>query len=114
MLSATGIRLPPIARNAATPPTEVVAWSAPFGFQLARPAVKLMLASPKVARAPKAVPFPYPVFGRPRSPLSVMPVPPFGLFQAGIPGHCAARGVATQAINPVIAASRFIRILQGQ
>src|SRR5216117_57940 len=113
MLSATGIKLPPIALNAATPPTDVVASSAPFGFQLARPAVKLMLASPKVARAPKAVPFPYPVFGRPRSPLIVMPLPPFGLFQAGIPGHCAARGVATQAIHTVITAIRFICILHG-
>src|SRR6266516_6880798 len=87
IFSAIGIRLPPMARNCATPPTEVVLAGAPFGFQLATPAVKLMLASPSVARAPKAVPLPASVFGTPTSPLIVTPVPPFGLFHAGIPAH---------------------------
>src|SRR6266496_3015864 len=114
ILSAIGIRLPPMARNCATPPTEVVLASAPFGFQLATPAVKLMLASPSVARAPNAVPLPASLFGKPRSPFTVTPVPPFGLFHTGIPCHCAAAGIATQAISPMITASRFIRILQGQ
>src|SRR6266487_2834986 len=87
IFSAMGIKLPPMARNCATPPTDVVLALAPFGFQLATPAVKLMLASPSVPRAPNAVPFPASVFGTPTSPLIVTPVPPFGLFHAGIPSH---------------------------
>src|SRR5882672_1611486 len=114
ILRAMGIRLPPMARNCATPPTDVVLAGAPFGFQLATPAVKLRLARPNVARAPNAVPLPASVLGKPTSPFTVIPVPPFGLFQAGMPSHCAAAGTATQAISPMIAASRFIRILRGQ
>src|SRR5436309_12154555 len=97
MFSETGIKLPPIARKPATPPTDVVLSVAPFGFQLATPAVRLMLASPNVARAPNAVPLPASEFGKPRSPSTVTPVPPFGLFHAGIPCHCAASGVAANA-----------------
>src|SRR6266566_2052316 len=108
MLREMGIRLPPIARNCATPPTDVALAGAPFGFQLATPAVKLMLASPSVARAPKAVPLPASVFGTPTSPLIVTPVPPFGLFHAGIPAHWATAGVATPAIIVTSTAIRFM------
>src|SRR6058998_2099788 len=111
MFRAMGIRLPPIARNCATPPTDVVLELAPFGFQLETPAVKLMLARPSVPRAPNAVPLPASVFGTPTSPLTVMPVPPFGLFHAGIPGHWATAGVAAHAIIVTNTAIRFIRIL---
>src|SRR6266576_3837007 len=54
----SGIRLPPITRNDALPPNDVKLSDAPFGFQLATPAVRLMLASPNVPRAPNAVPLP--------------------------------------------------------
>src|SRR6476646_10509215 len=91
MLSATGIRLPPMTRNPATPPTVVERLSNPLGFQLDNPAVRLMFAKPSVARAPNAVPLPASEFGTPTSPLMVTPVPPLGLFHAGIPAHCAAR-----------------------
>src|ERR1700716_3494717 len=99
MLSATGMRLPPMTRNCATPPTVVVLLLNPLGFQLEMPAVILMLASPSVARAPNAVPLPPLLLGKPRSPLRVTPVPPLGLFQTGIPAHCAMPGVAAQAHN---------------
>src|SRR5438093_7639839 len=114
ILSAIGIRLPPMARNCATPPTDVELALAPFGFQLAMPAVKLMLAKPSVPRAPNAVPLPASVFGTPMSPLIVTPVPPFGLFHAGIPCHCATAGDAAQAIIVMTTAIRFICILRGQ
>src|SRR2546425_10237911 len=87
MFTATGIRLPPITLNCATPPTDVMLLLYPFGFQLESPAVRLMFAIPSVARAPNAVPLPPLLFGRPRSPSIVTPVPPFGLFQTGIPAH---------------------------
>src|SRR5712671_1948579 len=111
MFSATGIKLPPMTRNCATPATDVVLALAPLGFQLARPAVKLRLARPSVARAPNAVPFPASVLGTPTSPLIVMPVPPFGLFHAGIPCHCATAGDAAHAIIVRTTAIRFIAIL---
>src|SRR6266852_5369457 len=82
---ATGIRLPPITLNCAVPPTDVVLLLYPSGFQFDRPAVRLILARPTVARAPYAVPLPPFVFGKPKSPSIVTPVPPFGLFQTGIP-----------------------------
>src|SRR5712691_41752 len=85
--TATGIKLPPMTLNCAVPPTDVTLLVYPFGFQLERPAVKLMLAIPSVARAPNAVPLPPLLFGRPRSPSIVTPVPPLGLFQTGIPAH---------------------------
>src|SRR2546421_8500848 len=87
MFMATGIRLPPITLNCAVPPTDVVLLLYPSGFQFDRPAVTLMLAKPTVARAPYAVPLPLLVLGKPRSPSIVTPVPPFGLFQTGIPAH---------------------------
>src|SRR5438105_14427996 len=108
MFSATGIRLPPMTRNCATPPTDVELAPASFGFQLAIPAVKLMLARPSVARAPNAVPLPASAFGTPTSPLIVTPVPPFGLFHAGIPCHCARAGDAAQALIVISTANRFI------
>src|SRR5436309_2517704 len=108
MFSETGIKLPPIARKPATPPTDVVLSVAPFGFQLAMPAVRLMLARPSEARAPNAVPLPASEFGNPKSPLIVTPVPPFGLFHAGIPCHWATAGVAAHAIIVAITAIRFI------
>src|SRR6266446_2676478 len=114
MLSETGIRLPPIARKPATAPTDVVLSLAPFGFQLATPAVKLMFARPSVARAPNAVPFPASVLGKPRSPSMVTPVPPLGLFHAGIPAHWATAGVAAPAIIVTSTAIRFIEILQRE
>src|SRR6266852_3632506 len=52
MFTATGIRLPPMTLNCAVPPTDVMLLVDPLGFQLATPAVKLMLARPSVARAP--------------------------------------------------------------
>src|SRR5947207_15298543 len=109
MLSATGIRLPPMTRNPATPPTVVERLSKPFGFQLEIPAVRLMFARPTVARAPKAVPLPASEFGTPTSPLIVTPVPPLGLFHAGIPAHCAASGVTPASTAAAITNSmRFI------
>src|SRR5947199_10480199 len=88
MFMATGINLPPMTLNCAVPPTDVTLLVYPFGFQLERPAVKLMLAMPSVARAPNAVPLPPVLFGKARSPSIVTPVPPLGLFQTGIPAHC--------------------------
>src|SRR5438045_7812932 len=112
MLSATGIKLPPMTRKPATPPTVVERLSNPFGFQLEMPAVRLMFARPSEARAPKAVPLPASEFGTPTSPLIVTPVPPLGLFHAGIPAHCAARGVTPASTAPAITKSmRFIDIL---
>src|SRR6266513_206565 len=112
MLSATGIKLPPMTRKPATPPTVVERLSNPFGFQLEIPAVKLIFARPNVARAPKAVPFPASEFGTPTSPLIVTPVPPLGLFHAGIPAHCAARGVTPASPAAAITnRMRFIDIL---
>src|SRR5580765_810269 len=87
MFTATGIRLPPITRNPATPAHVVVLEPAPSGFQLATPAVSERLVRPSVARAPYAVPFPSSLLGNPASPSMVTPVPPFGLFQIGIPLH---------------------------
>src|SRR5712664_854709 len=87
MFTATGIRLPPMTLNCAVPPTDVALLLEPLGFQLERPAVRLMFAMPNVARAPNAVPLPPLVFGKPRSPSIVSPVPPLGLFQTGIPAH---------------------------
>src|SRR5947208_2485285 len=102
MFKATGIRLPPMTRNWATPATDVELAPASCGFQLAMPAVKLMLARPSVARAPNAVPLPASALGMPTSPLMVTPVPPFGLFHAGIPCHWATAGDAAQAIIATI------------
>src|SRR5439155_16475731 len=62
ILSAIGIRLPPMARNCATPPSEVVLAAALFGFQLVTPAVKLLLAIPTLSRAPIAVLLPASLF----------------------------------------------------
>src|SRR2546425_9843554 len=87
MFTATGIRLPPMTLNCAVPPTDVVLLLEPLGFQLDRPAVRLIFAIPSVARAPNAVPLPPVLFGKPRSPSIVTPVPPLGLFQTGIPAH---------------------------
>src|SRR5258705_7947489 len=87
MFSATGIRLPPMTRNPATPAHVVVLEPAPSGFQLATPAVSERLVRPSVARAPYALPFPRSLLGNPTSPSMVTPVPPFGLFQIGIPLH---------------------------
>src|SRR5438067_251665 len=84
-LMETGIRLPPITRNAAWPPTDVKLSLAPFGFHDAIPAVSVIFASPSEPRAPNAVPLPRSVFGMARSPLIVTPVPPLGLLQFGIP-----------------------------
>src|SRR5881394_242690 len=108
---AIGSRLPPIMRNAALPPTDVKLSAAPLGFQLERPAVSCRLASPSEARAPNAVPLPQSAFGMARSPLMVTPVPPFGLFQTGIPSHWAAAGVAAHAANAKTIMMRFMRIL---
>src|SRR5439155_14491787 len=83
--SATGMRLPPMTLNCAVPPTDVKLWLYPLGFQLETPAVKLMLARPSVARAPNAVPLPALLLGKPKSPSTVTPVPPLGLFQPAIP-----------------------------
>src|SRR6266513_1945048 len=96
-LSETGIRLPPMMRNAALPPTDVTASAAPFGFHDTRPAVRPRFARPSVARAPNAVPLPKSELGMPRSPLIVTPVPPFGLFHTGTPVHCAAAGLTANA-----------------
>src|SRR5206468_2767514 len=112
MLSATGMRLPPITRSCPTPAHVVVLELAPSGFQLETPAVKERLVRPSSARAPNAVPFPTSVFGNPASPLMVTPVPPFGLFQIGIPCHCAAAGIVkTVPSSTMISDVRFIRIL---
>src|SRR2546425_5182773 len=61
----SGIRLPPIARKARSPPTEVALPPAPDGFQLEIPAVMFKLASPREARAPNAFPPPALSFGLP-------------------------------------------------
>src|SRR5512145_963022 len=115
MFKATGMRLPPIARNDATPPHVVVLEPAPSGFQLARPAVTARLVNPSVARAPNASPLPASVLGNPTSPLMVMPVPPFGLFHTGIPCHCADAAAAGTTVNvpssAMISKIRFIIIL---
>src|SRR5712691_1379121 len=58
-----GMRLPPITRNATSPPKELQLLDAPFGFQLAIPAVRLRLARPREARAPNALPPPPASFG---------------------------------------------------
>src|SRR6267143_1393565 len=60
-----GIRLPPITRNAASPPNEVRLLDALFGFQLEIPAVRFRLARPRDARAPNALPPPPALFGLP-------------------------------------------------
>src|SRR5437667_4464309 len=112
MFTANGIKLPPMSLNCAVPPTDVTLLVYPFGFQLETPAVKLMLAMPSVARAPNAVPLPPVLFGKARSPSIVTPVPPLGLFQTGIPAHCATAGVAPHAISAAIVAIRFMHILQ--
>ena len=58
MLIATGNKLPPIRRNATLPPSDVRLWVAPAGFQLATPAVSVMVESPSDARPPHVFPFP--------------------------------------------------------
>src|SRR6267378_3411437 len=60
-----GIRLPPITRNATSPPSEVQLLDAPFGFQLAIPAVRFRLARPSEARPPNALPPPEALSGLP-------------------------------------------------
>src|SRR4029077_944617 len=57
-LIATGNKLPPIRRNATLPPTDVRLWVAPAGFQLATPAVSVMVERPSEARPPHVLPFP--------------------------------------------------------
>src|SRR5690242_2244021 len=85
--TAIGIRLPPMTRNPTWPPTDVVLLVAPSGFQLARPRVRFKFPRPRDPRAPNAVPLPYVESGLARSPLMVIPVPPFGLFHTGMPSH---------------------------
>src|SRR5712692_6851446 len=51
-----GIRLPPITRNATSPPSEVRLLDALFGFQLTIPAVIFRLVKPREARPPNALP----------------------------------------------------------
>src|SRR3989442_10765828 len=87
--TATGIKLPPMTLNCAVPPTDVTLLVYPFGFQLERPAVKLMLAMPSVGRAPHTVPLPPMAFWEPRSPSIVTPAPPLGFFPTGIPAPIA-------------------------
>ena len=106
------MRLPPITRNPAWPPTDVKLSVAPFGFHDAMPAVRVMFASPSEPRAPNAVPLPRFVLGMARSPLSVMPVPPLGLLQFGIPSCCAASGATVNAAAAIPASMRFIEILR--
>src|SRR6266508_3441844 len=106
--SEIGSRLPPITRNPAFAPTEVVLSLNPSGFHDASPAVMLRLARPNVPRAPNAVPLPPSWFGIPRSPLIVTPVPPLGLFQTGIPAHWAAAGAAANAATATTVMMRFI------
>src|SRR5882672_1204226 len=110
--SATGIKLPPITLKAALPPTDVTLSTAPLGFHDTRPAVNERLARPTVARAPNAVPLPPFVLGTPRSPLMVTPVPPLGLFQTGMPNHCAAAGADVSAASAKTVMRRFMRVLQ--
>src|SRR3954463_6586205 len=114
MFNATGIRLPPITRNPATPPHDVVLELAPSGFQLETPAVNESAVRPSVARAPNAVPLPKSLLGNPTSPSMVTPVPPFGLFQIGIPFHWAAaeRAARTVPSSTMTSEVRFIRILR--
>src|SRR5260221_12622969 len=109
--SATGIRLPPITLNAALPPIDVTLSGFPEGFHDTTPAVSERLARPSVPRAPNAVPLPPLLFGMPTSPLIVTPVPPFGLFQTGMPAHWAATGAAATAANAKTVMMRFMRIL---
>jgi hypothetical protein len=41
-----------------------------------------------------------------------MPEPPFGLFHAGIPAHCAASGAApARTAAAIVESMRFIEIL---
>src|SRR2546423_15539858 len=96
-LSETGIRLPPMMRNAALPPTDVTASAAPFGFHDTRPAVRARFARPSVGRAPNAVPLPPTEIGMPRAPLILTPVPPLRLFPNGTPAPCAAAGLTADA-----------------
>src|SRR5712691_6169901 len=111
MFRATGSRLPPMTRNAATPPVEVRLSLYPWGFQVASPAVRLRFTSPRVARAPHAVPSRASVLGLPKSPLIVTPVPPLGLFQTGIPSHCAAAGAADNPARARRINARFMCLL---
>src|SRR2546425_13182477 len=64
-LIESGIRLPPMARNATSPPIEVALLLAPDGFQLEIPAARFRLTSPREARAPKAFPPPTLLLGLP-------------------------------------------------
>src|SRR5437870_13870464 len=80
----TGIRLPPMTRIAALPPMDVVLEVAVSGLKLSTPAVRVSVPRPSEARPPNALPLPREESGLPQSPLMVMPVPPFGLFQTGI------------------------------
>src|SRR5258706_5199634 len=110
-LMETGMRLPPITRNPAWPPTDVKLALAPSGFHDDRPAVSVIFASPSETRAPNAVPFPRSEFGLARSPLIVTPVPPLGLLQFGIPDSCAVSGAAVNATVMSTVSMRFIDIL---
>src|SRR5213595_2649465 len=113
-LMETGMRLPPITRNAAWPPKDVRLSLAPFCFHDAMPAVSVMFANPSEPRAPNAVPLPRSALGMARSPLIVMPVPPLGLLQFGIPNDCAASGATANAVAAKLASMRFIDILQRE
>src|SRR6266446_1867386 len=53
-----GNKLPPISRNAAFPPMEVKLSVARAGFQLATPAVRVIVPMPSDARPPHVFPFP--------------------------------------------------------
>src|SRR5207237_10815554 len=64
-LTAIGIRVPPINRNAAVPPYDVTRSLKVSGFQDARPAVSVSVPTPSATRPPKALPLPYSVLGRP-------------------------------------------------
>src|SRR6266567_6490346 len=44
----------------------------------------------------------------------VMPVPPLGLFQTGIPASCAAAGDAAPRVRAKIVSPRFMSLLRRQ
>src|SRR2546430_2680794 len=61
----TGIRLPPMSRNAAVAPYEVARAFWPSGFHEATPAVRVMVPTPSAARPPNAWPLPALSLGAP-------------------------------------------------
>src|SRR5205823_6202253 len=52
------MRLPPINRNAAVPPTVVIRWLTRSAFQDDTPPVSVNVPAPRVTRPPKALPPP--------------------------------------------------------